>query len=234
LIWIKNSARRTQRRGCRTDTEIDRLLKGNEYFRGLSEPSRRTLARACRAQALRKREALFHEGERGHSLFLLVSGSIQLVKNSPDGREIVIRTAEPGEVFAEVILFEQDAYPVSAVALRRSTVYRLPRAEMLQLLRNEKFRADFIGSLMKRLRYLAERILHLTAYDVEDRFFEFIRRQYGEQGPYTVTLSKKDLAAAIGTTPETFSRLLLRLRQEGRITWRGKILTVKPRGRAAF
>jgi CRP-like cAMP-binding protein len=39
-------------------------------------------------------------------------------------------------------------------------------------------------------------------------------------------LSKKDFAAAIGTTPETLSRLILRLKKEGRIEWEGKTIRV--------
>jgi CRP/FNR family transcriptional regulator, dissimilatory nitrate respiration regulator len=206
--------------------ELERLLAASEYFRGLSDAHRRALAGACASRPLRKRETLFLEGEQGRAVFLLAAGAVQLTKSSPDGREVVIRTVGPGEIFAEVILFEQDRYPVTAVAVRRSTVHELPRNAMLRLLKQEDFRQEFIGALMRRMRYLAERILHLAAYDVEGRFFEFIRQQYGEQGPCTVALSKKDLAAAIGTTPETFSRLLLRLRKEGRIRWKGRSLAI--------
>lgn len=213
--------------------DVDRLLAGNEYFRGLSDAHRGALASACLCRSFRKRETLFLEGEKGASIFLLASGAVQLNKSTPDGREIVIRTVQPGEVFAEVVLFEQETYPVSATAVCRSVAVQLPRSAVLGMLRHEAFRNDFIGGLMKRLRYLAERILHLAAYDVEARFFEFLRQHYGSGDSYTVTLRKKDLAAAIGTTPETLSRLLRRLRKDGRIRWKGRSLTLAERPRGA-
>jgi CRP/FNR family transcriptional regulator len=164
--------------------------------------------------------------EKAGQAFLLASGSIQLIKTSAEGREVVIKTVSPGELFAEVILFEQDTYPVSALALANCELYRIPKAGLLRLLEKETFRHDFVAGLMKRMRYLADRILYLTTYDVEERFFRFLAQQFGRQEQITMTLSKKDTAAAIGATPETYSRLLLRLKSEGKIEATGKTLRV--------
>ncbi|MBA7578249.1 hypothetical protein ES708_20111 [subsurface metagenome] len=78
--------------------------------------------------------------------------------------------------------------------------------------------------LMRKQRYLADRILFLTGHDVEERFFYFLEEQYGRKGEYRILMSKKDIAAAIGTIPETFSRLLLRLKQEQKLRWEGENL----------
>ena len=204
------------------------LLKDAAYFGGLSDNRCRELAAACTKREIPKREHLFLEGERGSAFFLLGSGSIQLVKTSEAGQEVVIKTVEPGEIFAEVILFERDYYPVSAVALVRSVVWEIPRDSFLHLLDHADFREEFIGGLMGRMRYLTGRILSLTAYDVEARFFRFLEEQYGRKDSYDLALSKKDLAAAIGATPETLSRLALRLKKEGRIRWEGRTLHVEP------
>lgn len=203
------------------------LLDRCEYFRSLSDRNKKALATVCASQTLKKRDYLFFEGEKGSAVYLLSEGNIQLVKTSPEGKEVVIKTVEPGEVFAEVILFEKDTYPVTAIALKKSTVYKLPKREFLRLLENDNFRNDFISILMGRLRYLVNRILYLTTHDVEERFFQFLEEQYGRKEQYEIMLSKKDMAAAIGTTPETLSRLILRMKQEGKLTWKGKVLALK-------
>jgi CRP-like cAMP-binding protein len=77
---------------------------------------------------------------------------------------------------------------------------------------------------MRKQRYLADRILYLTGHDVEERFFLFLGEQFGRRDKYRIRLSKKDIAAAIGTIPETLSRLLLRLREEEKIRWEGENL----------
>ncbi|NQT94093.1 MAG: Crp/Fnr family transcriptional regulator [Lentisphaerae bacterium] len=210
------------------DNALVQLLAESSYFRGLSASSRDSLAAACTRQVIEHRDSVFFEGERGRAVFLLASGSVQLVKTTEDGREVVIKTVQPGELFAEVVLFERDAYPVSAVAVKRSSVYCLPRDRFRKLLDSPPFRDDFVTVLMSRLRYLSDRILQLTAHDVEERFFHFLEEQYGRHESYTPPLSKKDLAAAIGTTPETLTRLILRLKKEKKIRWEDKTLHVSP------
>jgi len=195
-----------------------------DYFKGVGDRSRAFLAAICVPRQLARKRILFHEGERGRSLFILVEGAIGLHKTSASGEIVVIKAVQPGEIFGEVILFEQDRYPVSAVAMAASRLYELPRARFYALLEREDFRNDFIAMLMRKQRYLAERIEYITAHDVEERFFIFLREHYGERRVITPAISKKDIAAVIGTTPETYSRLLARLAREGRITLRGRTI----------
>ncbi len=195
---------------------IEKLLRYSDYFKRLSEEALRALAHICIPKKISKRQILFNEGQKGHLIYLLVYGTVKIFKSSPEGRDVVIKVINRGEFFAEVVLFEETYYPVSATALADSLVILLPKHQVLCLLENEKFRNDFIIMLMKKQRHLAGRILYLTAHDVEERFFLFLMEQYGRKPEYTITLSKKDIAAAIGTNPETLSRLLLRLKTDKR------------------
>ncbi|MDF7798868.1 Crp/Fnr family transcriptional regulator [Pontiellaceae bacterium B1224] len=201
---------------------ITTLLNNTSFFKGLSEQHREELSAISSAEKLKKREYLFHEGEKGSNMFLLLDGNIQLHKNTEDGREVVIRVVKPGEIFAEVVLFEKDRFPVSARAVTNAEVLLFPKAGIDRLLGEKSFRNDFIALLMAKQRYLTERIQELTTKDVEYRFFTFLRAQYGERDLIHTPLSKKDIAAAIGTTPESLSRLILRLTEDEIIEWKGK------------
>lgn len=202
--------------------DIGKLISNTAYFKGLPDTHREELARICSVQSVKKRDYLFHEGEKGSSMFLLIGGNIQLHKNTEDGREVVIRVIKPGEVFAEVVLFERERYPVSARAVANADVLVFPREGIHRLLAEESFRSGFIAMLMAKQRYLTERIQELTTKDVEQRFFMFLRSQYGEREVIKTPLSKKDIAAAIGTTPESLSRLIQRLTDEEIIDWKGR------------
>lgn len=207
--------------------DIIKLLRFTYFFRDLSEKNLKSLAKICIPKTGEKKQTLFIEGREGHSIYLLVSGGIQIFKTSKDGRETVIKTIVPGEIFAEVILFEKQNYPVSARVVRKSELLLIPRFQLLCLLVDENFRNDFIRMLMSKQRYLTQRILYLSAYDLEERFFRFLKEQHGKKYEYTIQLSKKDFAASIGTIPETLSRLIARLEKEEKITWKGKSITVK-------
>ncbi len=198
-----------------------------ELFQSLSWESQKQLADICLTRDVKKKEILFTEGEKGRAIYLCVSGSIQLHKTTTTGQEVVIKVVKPAEMFAEVILFEQERYPVTAIALRDSLVYMLPKAQFDCLLMNTEFRNDFIGNLLAKLRYLTNQVQYLNAHDVESRLFLFFKEQFGERREFKVDLSKKDISAAIGTTPETLSRLLVKLKDENKLIWEGKVVRLK-------
>ena len=206
--------------------DVNLLINNTSFFKGLSDEHRSELTRIADLTTVKKRDYLFHEGEQGSSMYLLISGNVQLHKNTEDGREVVIRVIKPGDVFAEVVLFERERYPVSARAVTNADVLVFPKAGIHRLLAEESFRNDFIALLMAKQRYLAERIQELSTKDVEHRFFIFLRSQYGEKELIKTPLSKKDIAAAIGTTPESLSRLILRLTDDEIIDWKGKEIRI--------
>ena len=202
------------------------ILAACSLFADLSPAHLRELGDTATARSVPRKSILFVENDPGRSLFVLGAGLIQLHKTAEDGSETIIKLVHAGESFGEVILFEQPNYPVTATALADSELLALPREAVLALLRNEDFRNDFIAALLRRQRYLAQRLHDMTSLDVEERFFRFLREHFGAKQAIEIGISKKDVAAAIGATPETLSRLLLRLEQEGRLSWEGHRITI--------
>jgi CRP/FNR family transcriptional regulator len=192
----------------------------------LSVGAYRRLAASCRVRELAKREILFHERGRGEAVYVLTRGAVRLHKTGPGGAETVIRTLRPGETFAEVVLFEEPHYPVTAVALTPATVIAVPRRNLLALLDNRSFRSDFFAMLMRKNRYLTERVRRLMSCSVEERFFLFLREQYGGTTKITPDISKSEMAAAIGATPETFSRMIQKLRTQGLLRWPDRTISL--------
>jgi CRP-like cAMP-binding protein len=207
---------------------ISRMLDQTRFFEGISQSSREALSKFCLPHERPKQTVLFREGEPGEAMYLLVRGRISLHKLSPDGRETVIKVIKPGEVFAEVILFELRNYPVTALALTDILAFKLLRRDLLGLLRQDDFRNDFIAMLLRKQRYLADRIQQLTSQDVEQRLRAFLLEQYGRQDQIHAEINKKQLAAAIDATPETLSRLLQELKRRKYLTWKQGIISVAP------
>ncbi len=207
---------------------VPQILDQARFFEGISKQSKEALSKLCIPCERRKHTVLFHEGEPGEAMYLLARGRVSLHKLSPEGREVVIKVIKPGEVFAEVILFEKKLYPVAAVALTDILTFKLLRRDLLGLLRQEDFRNDFIAMLLRKQRYLADKIQQLTSQDVEQRLRAFLIEQYGMQNQIHAEINKKQLAASIGTTPETLSRLLQDLKRRKSMVWKQGIITVDP------
>jgi CRP-like cAMP-binding protein len=208
--------------------DISRILDQARFFEGISAASKESLSKYCMPCERRKQAVLFREGEPGEAMYLLARGRISLHKLSLEGRETVIKVIKPGEVFAEVILFEQKQYPVTALALTDILAFKFLRRDLLDLLRREDFRNDFIAMLLRKQRYLADRIQQLTGTDVEQRLRAFLLEQYGRQDQIHAEINKKQLAAAIDATPETLSRLLQDLRRRKCLVWQQGIISVAP------
>ena len=206
------------RRNIVTGTE--EILSRTGFFEKLSSHSIRALSEICIPKHLVKKEILFFENDAGNNVFVLVTGSIQVYKTDKEGKEVVIKILQPGELFGEVVLFDLQRYPASAMALKDSFVYAMPKNRFLQLLReNSEFCTDFFATLMKKLSYLANLVRYITTHDTEERLFLFLYEHYGKKEVIHPTISKKDLAAAISTTPETLSRILAKLKKEKKLLW---------------
>ena len=209
------------------DTAVRHYIDNSEFFKNSAETTRAMVADICRPRHVSKKENLFMEGQEGNALYLCGTASVQLYKTNPEGKPIVVRVVNSGEIFAEVILFEQNRYPVNAEIIKSGVIYSIDKRDFNGLLADEKFRSCFFGDLMRKQRYLADKVRQIVSYDVEQRFFFFLREHHGAVGTMKINLTKKNIADAIGTSPETFSRMLQRFKIDGTLTWEGDAIILK-------
>ena len=206
--------------------EILDAVRNNDLLGGLSPESLAKFVQEKRVRALSKGAMLFREGQEGAAIYVLASGSLRLFRTDAEGREAVIHIVRPGELFAETILFETGSYPVSAEARDDSEVIEVGVSRVHELLTDGAFRRDFLATIMRKLRFLARQVYVLSSCDVRERLLRFLAERYGRRTAYRIELSKKEVAAAIATTPETLSRLLGRMERDGSLTWEGQSLTL--------
>lgn len=200
-----------------------------DFFGGLSARSLERLEEAQKRRTVPVNSLLFLEGEEGTAVYRLVSGSIRLFRSASDGREVTIHMVEPGDLFAEIVLFERDTYPVSAIATEDSVVTVIHRDRIIALLEDPVFRSDFLRNVVTKMRFLSQQLYVLTTMEVDRRLARFLEVRYGRWETVRVDLSKKDTAAAISVRPETLSRTLTRLEQAGLLTWKRNTISVSSR-----
>ncbi len=199
-----------------------------DFFGDLTPRSLELLQEVEGRRTVAEGTMLFLEGEEGTTVYRLLSGSIRLFRSSPDGREVTIHMVEPGDLFAEIVLFERDTYPVSAVAVENSLVAVIHRDRIRRLMGDEGFRDDFLKNLVGKMRFLSQQLYVLTTMDVRERLIRFLEVRYGRRPRITSELSKKDTAAALSVRPETLSRALSQMEAEDLMTWKGSRITVDP------
>ena len=192
------------------------------------------LAAISRSVRLQKRDQLFEEGEEGDLVYYLVSGQIKLYKVNEEGKELVIHFVGPGELFAEILFYMKHRYPVSAEALEPCTLLGISSRGLQGLIRdNSEFALRLIGMLAGRLKHFVRTIESLTLTSVRGRFANYLLSQVRRRGDrFRLPVSKGDFALLLGIAPETFSRLLRQLSDEGAIAVSGReiALLVDPDG----
>lgn len=197
-----------------------------DFFAQLNDESLRKLARIEERRDSEAGAVLFLEEQEGTTVYRLVSGSVRLFRTAADGKEVTIHFAEPGDLFAEIVLFERDTYPVSAVVETHSVLTAIPRDRFLGLLDDPEFREDFLHNLATKIRFLSEQLYVLNTMDARERLLRYLQTRYGGRRDIRSELSKQDTAAAISVRPETLSRALKTMERDGVLSWHGDRITI--------
>ena len=208
------------------------LLKSCRLFSDLSQAELDLIQQMAVRKEFRKRQLIFGEGELTRGFFLVASGAVKIFRVGPDGRERVLHVVEANESFAEAALFMED-YPASAEALAATTVVVVDKNSFKQLLAHDhKLSFKIMGSLVKWLAQMRNALTDLSLKEVPARFASYVLSLPVDPGnPIKVSISKTTIAQMLGTTKETFSRMLHRLAQHRILTYRGNQIRIVNRKR---
>ena len=163
----------------------------------------------------KKKDIVFREGENPRWLFFLESGRIKLYKTSDDGRELIVKVAQPGDFLGFLALFKEDTYPESAAALEDCSVKMIPKSDFAALVfGNRDVNARFIRMLAGHVAEREQQLIDLAYNSVRKRVATALVQLHDQSGP-TINLLREDLAALAGTAKETLIRTLTDFKNEG-------------------
>jgi CRP/FNR family transcriptional regulator, dissimilatory nitrate respiration regulator len=211
---------------------IVNTLRGCQLFTGLPLSDLGNIAAVTVVKSLDKGEYLFHEGDRATGFYVIQRGAINVHRVNAAGKEQIIHIFRTGDSFAEVALASETGYPADARALEPSQVLLVQKDGILALLRRQpELALRMLGSMSSHLRVLVSQLEDLTLKDVETRLANWlIKRCPNPQSDQAVrielTMTKRVLAAELGTVSETFSRTLAKFRDQKLLTVKGKTLVI--------
>lgn len=189
------------------------------------------LARVGELMQLRKAEPgqlVFTEGEVCTGFFVVLEGQIRLYRTAPKaGGETTLNVVRSGSSFAEAAMFSGGIYPATAEALETTLLAHFPKDLFLALLREDP---DLSLKVMEGLaawhHRLTFQVQQLSGNDAAGRLKRWIEdaAKTAPQGAFHLKVPKKILAAQLGMAPETLSRLLKQLRDQGVIRVSGNLI----------
>ena len=210
-----------------TASEILEFLTGIPLFSTLSETSLLSLARECRIRHVDKGELLFFQSDPSESVYIVLEGSISIILNSPDGREMVINEMHSGDLFGELGILTKKTRSTSAIAHTKSKLFLIPGQSFLKIVESEPQLAFRILELTaQRLQMSGKREGALAFLDAQARLARLLLKlEEQEQDKGYVTISQEELAHHTGLIRQTVAKALGKWRRAGwLITGRGRIL----------
>lgn len=206
-------------------------LRQHYLFRRLPDDAFDNILTQSNLTSLKRNEMLFEQGDDASRFFLVRSGQIMLFQTSPEGNEKVVDIIGPGQTFAEAVMFmEGNRYPVNARATGNTELFYFDnKAFIEQLHKSNALCFVMMADMSTRLKGLLTEISELTIYNAKHRLISYLLGHINdlqEQPTVKLTATKSMIASRLSITPETFSRIMSKLKKEGLITIEDETITL--------
>jgi len=196
----------------------------------LADPLVRELARGGQVRSMARNTVFIHEGDKGDSLFVILSGRVKVFVADADGREMVLDIHGPGDYVGELAL---DGRPRAAsVMAMEPTVCSVLTRDALRtaIVANPDLAMNLIGTLIERLRIATEKVRNLALMDVYGRVARLLLSLAVEQpdGRMVVPerLTQQDIADRVGASRDMVSRIFKDLTTGGYVTVLDRQITI--------
>jgi len=184
----------------------------------LADPLVRELARGGQVRSMARNTVFIDEGDKGDSLFVILSGRVKVFVADADGREMVLDIHGPGDYVGELAL---DGRPRAASVMAM---------EPTAIVANPDLAMNLIGTLIERLRIATEKVRNLALMDVYGRVARLLLSLAVEQpdGRMVVPerLTQQDIADRVGASRDMVSRIFKDLTTGGYVTVLDRQITI--------
>ncbi len=199
-------------------------LRQLHLFRAMDEQQFDQLLISARLKSLQMDQMLFQQDEQLTHIYYVYDGAIKLCRSTRKGDEKIIEVVQTGKSFAEGVLFGgSPKYPVSAIAMKQTTVVSIDAQKYLKILQSSNTLCiNMLGHLSQRLHWMLKELDKQTLHNASFRIVDYFLNQINinEQSDFfdlCLTIPKRDIASRLSIKPETFSRALKSLVKKGLI-----------------
>lgn len=189
----------------------------------LREGERQALAAASHRRVFRRGDRLFEQDSPGHTLYLVRSGQVKIVRSDLNGQETLLRVACPGEWLGEMALLDDGPRSATAVALETVETLAFPRDQAHALLERMPALAIALArELAGRVRHLDERLQDALWQNVPRRIARAILMLAERHGCPTpagirvhLALTHEEWGHLVGAVRQSVSKALSGLHKSG-------------------
>ena len=185
-----------------------------------------------------KGSLLFVEGEKPRGVFVLCSGKVKLTTSSSEGRTLIVRIAEAGELLGASAVLLQKPYEMSVETIEPCQINFIRNEEFMAWIQTDREAMMSVARQLSDNYYEAQREIRSfgLAQTTSEKLARLVLDWCDQRGEQTdkgirlkVLLTHEEIAQMIGTTRETVTRLLTSLRSKKVLEVKGSTVhVVKP------
>ncbi len=186
-------------------------LEDIPLFSRLGESYLKQLQAQMHTKKYTKGSVVFYEGDSSHYLHILLEGSVKLYKTSHKGTQIQINRFSAPELLAEYAIFEREPFPATCEFVTDGEIGLLHFDAIYECLDQPQFSLELIKSLTRKVSLLSALVHKETILSSEAKVADLMLKKV------TVfnRLKNNEIASMLNLTPETFSRILTKMKKEG-------------------
>lgn len=202
---------------------LSTMLRQVSLFAPLDDDHLATVEGIAQRRRFRRGEVIFHRGDPGATLYVILSGRVRIYSTSEDGSEVVLGILWPGEFFGELSLLDGLPRSASAQALDDCEMLAIGREDFRRFLwEHPSASITVLEVLSRRLRRTDELLEDAAFLDVPGRLAKRLlelMETHGEETPegtlIRMRLTHAELAAMVGATRESITKAMRRFVRSG-------------------
>jgi len=180
-------------------------------FSALTQSNLKELYNQTHIKNYSKDSIVFYEGDDSKYLHILLEGSVKLYKTTPKGTQIQINRLGAPDLIGEYACFEKLPFPATCEFVTNGAIGLLPFEVIYKHLSDPNFSMEIIKSLTGKVSLLSALVHKETVLSSEAKVADLMLQKLS----MFHRLKNNELASILNLTPETFSRILTKLKKEG-------------------
>jgi DNA-binding response OmpR family regulator len=180
----------------------------------------------------KKKHVLYKENQRPKFLYYLLGGRVKIYKSNPEGKELITKILNTGDFWGHVPILENHLYRENAEVLDDANIMLVPAADFLKLVTDDPAIArQFIHLISANVLEKEEDLLNLAYNSLRKKVaYGLVHQMTNFTEPnekfVTITLSRKEMAQAIGVATESLIRTLTDFKEEKMISITERQVTI--------
>jgi DNA-binding response OmpR family regulator len=185
-----------------------------------------------KSQSFSKKSSIYNEGDSPSRVYFLESGKLKTYHTSQEGKLFITSFVNEGDFFGFVDVLENQSYRESAEALEDCKILSISSSDFLRYINENVHLEVFFRKALTAYLFQNEKILFSMAYQSLRKRVALALIELAEtfggtiNKPFTIRLSREDLANRVGTATESVIRTLSEFKKEGLVEVKGGEMTI--------